>query len=724
MFGVPGLHLEERQHAAEPVPRTDRALGILMVEDSPGDARLIRRLLDRASLGPFHLLTANRVAKAVELLRRGPAVDVVLLDVSLPDSDAHTLSSLTAVQSQAPDLPIVLLTGIEDEELAIAAVREGAQDYLLKRQVDSELLGRSIRYAIGRKQAETALRHSEERYALAAQGANDGLWDWDLATNRVYYSPRWKAMLGWAEGEIGDQPWEWFDRVHPDDLMVLKAEISAHLGNGTPHFKSEHRMRHKDGTWRWVLSRGIAVRNGGGEAYRMAGSQTDVTARKLAERRLLHDAFHDALTGLPNRALFLDRLGMALAHLRRRDDHAFAVLFLDLDRFKNVNDSLGHNVGDELLIAVARRLESLLRPGDTVARLGGDEFAILLDGIADGTQATRVAQRINREMAEAFAVHGHEVFVTLSLGIALSAGADYERPEDVLRDADTAMYRAKAAGKDRHAVFDRDMHDRAVALLQLETDLRRGLEREEFELHYQPIVSLATGEIDAFEALLRWRHPVRGLLHPATFIPVAEDTGLIVPIGWWALRESCRQLAEWQALHPAERQLAVSVNLSCKQFMQGDLVRRVKRILRDTGIRLGSLRLEMTESTIMEHGEVAIAKLRELRELGVQLYIDDFGTGYSSLSYLHRLPMDALKIDRSFISELEDGAGEQHSEIVRTIVTLARTLGLGVAAEGLETADQVSRLRGLACEYGQGYFFSAPIDRSAARDLLAGRARW
>jgi diguanylate cyclase (GGDEF)-like protein/PAS domain S-box-containing protein len=696
-----------------------------MVEDSPGDARLIGRLLDRASLGTFQLFTANRVAKALELLQRTPGIDVVLLDVLLPDSDAQSLSSLAAVRAQAPDLPIVLLTGIEDEELAIAAVREGAQDYLLKRQVDSELLGRSIRYAIGRKQAEMALRRSEERYALAVQGANDGLWDWDLATNRIYFSPRWKSMLGFADEEIADGPWEWLDRVHPDDLMVLKAEISAYLGNGTPYFKSEHRMRHKDGTWRWVLSRGIAMRNGAGEAYRMAGSQSDITARKQAERRLLHDAFHDSLTGLPNRALFLDRLGVALAHLRRRADHAFAVLFLDLDRFKNVNDSLGHNVGDELLIAVARRLEALLRPGDTVARLGGDEFAILLDDIADSTHATRVAQRINREMAEPFAVHGHEVFVTLSLGIALSSHSRYERPEDVLRDADTAMYRAKAAGKDRHAVFDHDMHDRAVALLQLETDLRRAIERGELEIHYQPIVSLANGKIDGFEALLRWRHPVRGLLHPATFIAVAEDTGLIVPIGWWVLREACRQLAEWQARHPAEHRLSVSVNLSCRQFVQVDLIRRVKRILRDTGIPRGSLRLEMTESTIMEHGEVAIAKMRELRELGVQLYIDDFGTGYSSLSYLHRLPMDVLKIDRSFISGLGGPeGGKQPSEIVGTIVTLARTLGLGVAAEGLETADQVSRLRGLSCQYGQGYYFSAPIDRSAAGDLLLGKARW
>jgi diguanylate cyclase (GGDEF)-like protein len=398
------------------------------------------------------------------------------------------------------------------------------------------------------------------------------------------------------------------------------------------------------------------------------------------------------------------------------------VLFLDLDRFKNVNDSLGHHVGDELLIAVARRLESLLRPGDTVARLGGDEFAILLNDVTDGTQATRVAQRVNRELAQPFNLRGHEVFVTMSLGIALGSSCEYERPEDVLRDADTAMYRAKAAGKDRSVLFDRNMHDLAVALLQLENDLRRALEREELEIHYQPIVSLATGKLDSFEALLRWNHPVRGLLHPESFIAIAEDTGLIVPIGWWVLREACRQLAEWQALYPSVPPVPVSVNLSCKQFQQVDLIKRIKKILRETQAPMGSLRLEMTESTIMDHGDAALAKLSQLRDLGVKLYIDDFGTGYSSLSYLHRLPMDALKIDRSFISYTGDGAGRP--EIVHTIVTLARTLGMGVAAEGLETAEQVSRLRGLSCQFGQGYFFSKPIDRSAASGLLAGNVRW
>jgi len=701
---------------------TGEPIALLMVEDNPGDAHLIRRLLDRTALKPLRLTAVDCVSAALEFLRDQEKVDVVLLDVSLPDTRPGSLDSLTRIKQAAPDLPVILLTGIDDEELAVQAVRQGAQDYLVKQEIDEGLLGRSIRYAIERKRAEMALHESQERYALAVNGAKDGLWDWDLDSDRIYLSLRWKTMLGFADGEIGDSPSEWLGRIHPDDLPEVRHAISAHLLGQAPDFESEHRMLHRDGGYRWVLTRGLAVRNAAGGAYRMAGSQSDITSRKAAEERLLHDAFHDPLTGLPNRALFMDRLGMAIAHAKRRLSYTFAVLFIDLDRFKNVNDSLGHSVGDELLIAVARRLESCLRPGDTVARLGGDEFTILLAEVADVDHAVQVAQRMHGEMARPFQVQGHEVFVTLSLGITLGAGGDYERPEDVLRDADTAMYGAKGSGKARDAIFDRDMHDRAVALLRLETDLRLAIERSELEVHYQPIISLTNGKIDAFEALLRWRHPTRGLLRPDSFIPVAEETGLIVPMGWWVLREACRQLAEWQALPWTGEHLAVTVNLSGKQLIQADVVERIAEILRETGIRPGGLRLEITEGTIMGQAEDAIAKLLALRGFGVKLYIDDFGTGYSSLSYLHRLPVDALKIDRSFISEMN--GGDDRSEIVGTIVTLARILRMDVAAEGIETAEQVSRLRALSCHYGQGYFFSEPLAGGAAGGLIQAGASW
>ncbi len=695
-------------------------LKILMVEDNAGDARLVRRFLDRTALKPLEITHVDRVSKALEVLSTNGGMDVVLLDLSLPDDRSGSLESLTRIHRQAPDLPILMLTGLDDEELAVQAVRKGAQDYLVKQEIDAGLLGRAIRYAIERKRAEVALRDSEERYALAVSGAKDGLWDWDLRSDRIYFSPRWKAMIG--EEEVGEDPSEWFGRVHPDDLPCVRMALAAHLAGRAEDFESEHRIRHWDGNWRWVHTRGLAVRDAQGNAYRMAGSLSDITARKTAEERLLHDAFHDPLTGLPNRALFMDRLGMAIAHAKRRLSYTYAVLFIDLDRFKNINDSLGHSAGDELLVAVARRLSSCLRPGDTVARLGGDEFTILLDEVTDVDHAAQVAQRMHREMTQPFRIQGHEVYVTLSLGITLGAGGDYDRPEDVLRDADTAMYGAKTSGKARDAVFDREMHDRAVALLQIETDLRRAVERSEFEIHYQPIVSLTDGQIDAFEALLRWRHPWRGLLQPDDFVPIAEETGLIVPIGWWVLREACRQLADWRILPGCRRPLAVTVNLSGKQFLQADLVHRVEEILQHTGVEPECLRLEITESTIMSKAEEAIAKLQGLRDLGIKVYIDDFGTGYSSLSYLHRLPVDALKIDRSFVSEMCHR--EDRSEIVGTIVTLARNLRMDVAAEGVETAEQVSRLRGLSCHFGQGYFFSRPLGRIAAAGLIQNGASW
>ena len=594
------------------------AITILMVEDDPGDARLIRTLLDRTALKPFQLKAVDRVAKGVELLRQNGKVDVVLLDVSLPDSRAGTLDSLRRIQQAAPDLPLLLLTGIDDEELAVRAVREGAQDYLVKQKVDAGLLGRAIRYAIERKRAEVALRESQERYELAVQGAKDGLWDWDLRQDSIYFSPRWKSMLGFEEGEIGEDPAEWFDRVHPDDLPAVRLALSEHLTGRAPAFESEHRMLHASGGYRWVLTRGLAVRNAGGNgdgdaAYRMAGSQSDITARKAAEERLLHDAFHDPLTGLPNRALFMDRLGMAIAHAKRRLSYTFAVLFIDLDRFKNVNDSLGHSVGDELLVAVARRLESCLRPGDTVARLGGDEFTILLDEVTDVEHAVQVAQRMHRELARPFRVQGHEVFVTMSLGITVGAGGDYDRPEDVLRDADTAMYGAKASGKSRDAVFDpqharpgrgpaaaRDRPaagGRAFGVRDPLSADRLALERQDRRLRGAAALAPPAAR-PALPGQLRAGGRGHGAHRPHRLVGAAR--GL----------QPARGLAV-AALGAASTWLSASTSRagsSCRRTWSS----RIEDILHQTGIRSGSLRLEITESTIMEQAEDAIAKLLAL----------------------------------------------------------------------------------------------------------------
>ncbi|MBD1836713.1 EAL domain-containing protein [Coleofasciculus sp. FACHB-64] len=570
-------------------------------------------------------------------------------------------------------------------------------------------------------QTQEALRESQERYELAVSGANDGLWDWNLKTNEIYFSPRWKSMLGCEESEISNTPDAWFERVHPEDIEQLKGQISLHLEGLTPHFENEHRILHKDGTYRWMLIRGMAVRDTNGKASRMAGSQTDITERKQVEKQLLHDAFHDVLTGLPNRALFRDRLGQAIERSKRTSDYFFAVLFLDIDRFKVINDSLGHMIGDQLLVAIAQRLKACLRGGDTVARLGGDEFTILLDDVKNINNATDIAERIHLELMHPFSLNEQEVFTTASIGIAIGGGSQsapaigYDCPENLLRDADTAMYRAKSMGRARHEVFDTTMHTRAVALLQLENDLRRAIERDEFQLHYQPIVSLTTGRLDGFEALVRWQHPERGLISPAEFIPIAEETGLIVPIGLWVLYNACYQMYDWQQFYP-ELLLTISVNLSSKQFLQPDLVKQIAQILRETRLDARSLKLEITESAVMENAESAIKMLFQLKALGVHLHIDDFGTGYSSLSYLHRFPIDQLKIDRSFISRI--GAKDDSLEIVRAIVTLAHTLELNVTAEGVETAEQLSQLREMECEYGQGYFFAKPLTQESAKELI------
>ena len=579
----------------------------------------------------------------------------------------------------------------------------------------------SLRDVSARAHAEAALRESQERYELAARAANDGLWDWDLATDTLYYSPRWKAMLGAAEEEIRDTPDGWFDRIHPEDLERVRAALAAHIEGLTEHFEHEYRMLHRNGSYRWVLCRGLAVRGPDGRATRVAGSQSDITHRKLAEAQLAHRAFYDPLTNLPNRALFLDRLRHALRRAQRRPDYLFAVLFLDIDRFKVVNDSLGHVSGDRLLVTIARRLELALRPGDSVARLGGDEFTILLDDLRDTADAQRVAERIQRELMAPFHIGGQELYASCSIGIALSS-TGYAKPEDILRDADTAMYRAKAGGRARHALFDTAMHQRAVLVLQTEADLRRALEREELRLQYQPIVSLSSGRITGVEALVRWEHPERGRVPPGDFIPVAEESGLIVGVDRWVLRHACREVASWGLRPDQPEGFRVNVNLSPRQLGLADLAQHVADVLGETGIDPAWLRLEITETAMMEQHDAAVHALAALKQLGVQISVDDFGTGYSSLARLHDFPIDSLKVDRSFVEVM--GATGETSRIARTIVLIGRTLGLSVIAEGVETARQLELLRELRCDAAQGYYFSRPLDGEAARDLIAVGRCW
>ena len=700
-----------------------QTIDVLVVEDSPEDARAVRRFLGEQRRRTFRLTVRTRLADALETLEES-SFDAALVDLRLPDSGSRALGTLEALQAAHPDLPLIVLTGLDDDEMAEEAMRAGAQDYLVKDDLTSDLLARSLRYAIERAKARRALEESERRYALAVEGSHDGLWDWDLTSGSIYLSPRWKSMLGYEADEIGESPDDWLALVHPEDLGKLESGIASHTQGETPHLEIEHRVRHRDGSYRWVLSRGVAVLDEEGRAVRMAGSMTDITRRKAAEERLLHDALHDSLTGLPNRTLFLDRLGVTLAQTRRAvqdgSPRAFCVLFLDMDRFKNVNDSLGHTEGDHLLLAMARRLSSLVRPGDTVARLGGDEFTMLMPFHGRGV-AEALARRILVALEVPFDINGREVYVTGSIGIAIGPG-NYETPEEILRDADTAMYRAKAHGRARFVVFDSEMHRDALTTLQLETDLRRAVERGELHLHYQPIVKLETGQLAGFEALLRWEHAEMGSISPGEIIPLAEETDLISRISEWAIGESCRQLARWREAFP-EAELTMSINLSNKQFQQSGVVEMISKSLSDAGIEPGRLRIELTESAIMENAPSARLRLERLQELGIGVDIDDFGTGYSSLSHLHQLPIDTLKIDRSFISGMGE-EGKESQEIVALIVNLARQLGLRVAAEGVETESQLEQVRNLRCDLGQGFLLARPMDDGAASELIRCGSTW
>jgi diguanylate cyclase (GGDEF)-like protein/PAS domain S-box-containing protein len=568
-------------------------------------------------------------------------------------------------------------------------------------------------HIIEQNRISQALQESEEHFRSAfnyaaigmALMATDGRW---LQVNNSLCE-----IVGYTEAELLEMNAQAI--THADDLGKHLADVYMLLEGQIVTSSMEKRYIHKMGYPVWVMSSASLVRNAQDEPLHFIVQMQDITERKRAEEQLHHAAFYDAMTGLPNRALFTDQLQLTIERVKQSPDQVFAVLFLDVDRFKNINDSLGHVFGDQLLSTIARRLEKCVRPEDTVARFGGDEFAILLNSIKHSVDAIRVADRVKLELAQSFNLCGQEIFTTASIGIALSS-TGYKHPEELLRDADTAMYRAKAQGKGRHEVFDKVMHARAISLLQLENDLRRAIEREEFVIHYQPIVKLETGVVSGFEALVRWQHPERGLVSPLEFIPLAEETELIIPISHLVLRESCRQIRQWQLQSPAMASLSISVNLSGKQFKQSGLVEYIKQTLQETNLAAASLRLEITESVVMENAEIATAMLRQLRSLGVQLSIDDFGTGYSSLSYLHRLPVNNLKIDRSFVSQMRPG--NENSEIVRTIITLARNLGMEVVAEGIETEEQLAQLKALACDYGQGYLLSKPVTAETATALL------
>jgi diguanylate cyclase (GGDEF)-like protein/PAS domain S-box-containing protein len=570
-----------------------------------------------------------------------------------------------------------------------------------------------IRDMTARKTALEALKSSEERYALAARAANDGLWDWNLPTNRIYLSPRWKSILGYNDGELDNLPNVWWDRLHPDDLDLVKRAL-IHLGEaGNDTLEIEYRIRHRDNTYRWVSTRGIAVRDGNGTTYRLVGSQTDITSRKEAEEQLRHEGFHDKVTGLANRTLFMDRLSNVLDRVKRQAGYLIAVIYIDLDRFSSLNERLGHEPANLLLQAVAARLRSFARAGDTVARLGDDEFAILLDGIPNDRSAVVFADRMRDLISTPCDVGPEEVSVTASLGITLNS-PDASTPEGLLNEAESAMQRAKQSGKNCQELFSRETYSRLVSKLRIETELRRAAARGELELYYQPIFSIPDARLIRLEALIRWNHPQRGMVSPLEFIPVAEETGLILNLGDWVLNGVCEQAQAW---HQAGRApVGIAVNVSPRQFQQQNVLSLFGTALTKISSLGYTLELEITEGAAMHDVDQSVKLLRSLREMGVRISIDDFGVGYSSLSCLRLFPLNSLKIDRGFVQGVPKV--KDNTAITHAIIGIAHSLGLTVVAEGVETEDQLRFLKDHGCEEAQGYLLGRPMPSKDITPLL------
>jgi diguanylate cyclase (GGDEF)-like protein/PAS domain S-box-containing protein len=685
---------------------------ILHLEDSDADCELVSRQLREGGLD----FTLKRVETEVDYVRELAEFEpeLVLSDNTLPLFDSR--SALSILRAHDLETPFILVSGTVGEERAVEMLKSGATDYVLKDRLSR--LSSTVEHALmeaaergARHRAEQAVHENAEQLRELADAMPQIVWAGGPDGAIDYFNKRWYDFIGVSDSQPGLGAWE--SILHSDDRDSAMNRYHTAIESGDAYEMECRLQDRKNGDCRWHLCRALPIRDSANRIVRWFGTATDIDDRKRAEQELLRNAYYDRLTLLPNRSLFEDRLAKAISASSRQTSPFIAVLFLDVDRFKLVNDSLGHSAGDKLLCAFARRLERLIRPCDTMARFGGDEFAVLLERLGTIEQARQVADRILIGLADPFHMEGYEISTTASIGISWSMSTS-DTPESLLRDADSAMYKAKSLGPGRSEMFDVKMHATSLATLNLEHDMRRGLERSEFLVHYQPIFSLSTGRLTACEALVRWKHPARGLLMPDQFVALAEETGLIVGLGAWVLHTACAQMQVW--LEAGIPPLDLAVNCSARQFTQNALSIEVGHALRASGFDARCLKLELTESVVMESSGQVLSTLAELKALGVQLSIDDFGTGYSSLAYLRRLPCTSLKIDRSFVKDVN--RDEEDAAIASAIISMAHSLKLKVIAEGIETEAQRALLAARGCDEGQGYLFSRPVPAAEFGHLL------
>jgi diguanylate cyclase (GGDEF)-like protein/PAS domain S-box-containing protein len=687
---------------------------VVLIEDNPGDARLIREMFEEYNEHRIKVIHIERMSDAEEFFASNTA-DIVLLDLGLPD--AQGLDAVRRAHTASSHIPLVILSGLDDESMALQAMQEGAQDYLIKGQIEPRELMRALRYAIERKLIEETLFAEKERAQVTLDSIGDAVICNDLEGKITFLNVVAEKMTGWSLDEAIGQPMT-------QAFRVVDATTRVTIPNPMEQAMSENRVLQ-------IPSNSILIRRDGSEVpvedsvspirdreRQVIGAVIvfrDVSTTRAMKEQMAHSAHHDFLTGLPNRLLLNDRLNQAIAQAERHG-HLVAVLFLDLDGFKHINDSLGHPMGDKLLQSIAVRLVANVRAPDTVSRQGGDEFVVLLPEVASAGEAATTARRMLEAVAGAHLVGQHDLRVTTSIGVSIFPD-DGTDAETLIKNADTAMYQAKENGRQNYQFFAAAMNVRAVERQLIEEHLRRALERNEFVLNYQPKVDLKTGAITGAEALLRWTHPTLGPISPAVFIPIAEDSGLILPIGTWVLREACRQAREWMdAGLPA---MTIAVNVSAMQFRNEEFLESLLAILDETGLDPRSLEVEVTESGLMKRAEFTASVLQTLRGKGIQVAIDDFGTGYSSLSYLRKFPLDSLKIDQSFVRQITTKPNE--TMIVSAIISMAQSLSLRVIAEGVETAEELAFLQAHGCEEAQGYYFSRPIPATAFASLLKSR---